>query len=238
MAVLAAEERLKSLSCVAKSLSVIYAAHAHIDMNWEWGAQETVTAVIDTFQTMLDLMDEYPDFTFSQSQASTYEIIEKHCPSMLERIRARVQEGRWEVTASTWVEPDKNMTGTESMARHILYTKRYLSRLLGVSAESLNIDFEPDTFGHSANIPEGFLSQGGVKYYYHAAGLTEIGSYTVGELRPAPRSCVFMNPIGTQVKCALRLLHLFPIIAHAIMWIHFFVYTALAIMAAAPPVEI
>ena len=169
-AVLAAEERLKSLSCVAKSLSVIYAAHAHIDMNWEWGAKETVTAVIDTFQTMLDLMDEYPDFTFSQSQASTYEIIEKHCPSMLERIRARVQEGRWEVTASTWVEPDKNMTGTESMARHILYTKRYLSRLLGVSAESLNIDFEPDTFGHSANIPE-ILSQGGVKYYYHCRGL-------------------------------------------------------------------
>jgi len=60
---------------------------------------------------------------------------------MLEEIRARVKEGRWEVTASTWVEADKNMPNGESMARHILYTKRYLSRLLDIEPESLNPRF-------------------------------------------------------------------------------------------------
>lgn len=55
------------------------------------------------------------------------------------------------------------------MARHLLYTRNYLSKLLDIDKESLNIDFEPDTFGHAENGPE-ILSQGGVKYYYHCRG--------------------------------------------------------------------
>lgn len=171
-----AEEMLKGLEKDAKRYSMIFAGHAHIDMNWMWGFQETVNLTIDTFQTMLNLMEEYPEFSFSQSQASVYEIIEKYCPSMLPEIRRRVQEGRWEVTASTWVEPDKNMSGTESMSRHILYTKTYLSDLLGISPDSIELDFEPDTFGHSECIPE-ILNQGGVKYYYHCRGFEKYTLY-------------------------------------------------------------
>lgn len=171
-----AEQRLIHYSKKAKEYQVICAGHAHIDMNWMWGFQETVSVVIDTFQTMLDLMKEYKEFTFSQSQASTYRIIEKYCPSMLPEIIERVSEGRWEVTASAWVEPDKNMSGTESMARHILYTKKYLSGLLGISEESMELDFEPDTFGHSACVPE-VLNQGGVKYYYHCRGFETYSLY-------------------------------------------------------------
>ena len=100
-----------------------------------------------------------PDFTFAQSQASTYEIIE-YAPEMLGEIRGRVREGRWEVSASTWVETDKNMPNGESLARHILYTKRYLSRL-DIPAESLELDFEPDTFGHNITVPE-ICAGGGV----------------------------------------------------------------------------
>ena len=85
-----AEEMLKGLEKDAKRYSMIFAGHAHIDMNWMWGFQETVNLTIDTFQTMLNLMEEYPEFTFSQSQASVYEIIEKYCPSMLPEIRRRV----------------------------------------------------------------------------------------------------------------------------------------------------
>ena len=117
----------------AKALEMLCAAHAHIDMNWMWGYAETVALTLDTFRTMLNLMDEYPEFTFSQSQASVYRIVEEHDPGMLAEIRSRVQEGRWEVTASTWVETDKNMPSGESLARHILYTKRYLGGLFGLA---------------------------------------------------------------------------------------------------------
>ncbi|HHY22835.1 MAG TPA: alpha-mannosidase [Clostridiaceae bacterium] len=166
---LEAEKMLGSLSEAAKKFKIICAAHAHIDMNWMWGYAETVAVTLDTFRTMLNLMNEYPEFTFSQSQASVYKIVEENDPCMLEEIKKRVKEGRWEVTASTWVETDKNMPNGESLARHILYTKKYLSELLDICPDSLKIDFEPDTFGHNLNVPE-ILSNGGVKFYYHCRG--------------------------------------------------------------------
>ncbi len=164
-----AENALMPLSAAAKAYKVRCVAHAHIDMNWMWGYQETAAIVVDTFRTMLTLLQEYPDFTFSQSQASVYRIIEEHCPEMLAEIKRYVHEGRWELAASTWVEADRNMPSGESMCRHILYTKRYLSRLFDISPDDIELDFEPDTFGHNISVPE-VLEKGGVKYYYHCRG--------------------------------------------------------------------
>ena len=167
--VLHAETLLAPVAAEARSFALILAGHAHIDMNWMWSWQETVAATLDTFRTMLAIMDEYPDFHFSQSQASVYKIVEEFDPDMMDRIKARIAEGRWEVTASAWVEQDKNMPSTESMARHILYTKNYLRDTWGLDPAALELDFSPDTFGHSAHMPE-ILSHGGVKYYYHCRG--------------------------------------------------------------------
>ncbi|MFW6270832.1 MAG: alpha-mannosidase, partial [Bacillota bacterium] len=163
------EEKLQELAEVAKQYEVICAGHAHIDMNWQWRYDETTAITIDTFRTVLNLMEEYPEFTFSQSQASVYKIIEKYAPEMLEEIKKRIKEKRWEVTASTWVETDKNLPNGESLSRHILYTKQYLSQLLNIDPDELNIDFEPDTFGHNQNVPE-ILDKGNIKYYYFCRG--------------------------------------------------------------------
>ena len=165
-AALAAEEALLPIAAAVKAYTVHCVAHAHIDMNWMWGFPETAAVTMDTFRTMLDLMNEYPQFTFSQSQASTYRIVEEYDPAMFEEIKARVKEGRWEVAASTWVEADKNMPNGESFSRHALYTKRYLQDKLGVNPDDLTLDYEPDTFGHNWNVPE-ISSKAGVKYYYH-----------------------------------------------------------------------
>ena len=160
------EESLSDLSPAAKSLKVFCISHAHIDMNWMWGFHETASVTADTFRTVLSLMKEYPSFTFAQSQASTYKIIEDFAPEMIEEIKKYVREGRWEVSASTWTETDKNMPSGESLSRHILYTKRYLGKLLDIDPDSIRIDFEPDTFGHNLNVPE-ICQNGGIDYYYH-----------------------------------------------------------------------
>lgn len=164
-----AEKLLSELSAPAKEYSMVCTAHAHIDMNWMWGYAETAAITLDTFRTMLRLMDEYPDFTFSQSQASVYKIVELYDKDMLAEIKKRVVQGRWEITATTWVENDKNMPNGESLVRHILYTKKYLSDLFGIDPDSLKLDFQPDTFGHSLNVPE-ILTSGGVEFYYHCRG--------------------------------------------------------------------
>ena len=161
-ACLAVETQLASLAVRAKSFTQICIGHAHIDMNWMWSFDETVSITLDTCRTMLDLMDQYSDYTFAQSQASVYEIVATHDPALLERIRQRVQEGRWEVTAATWVESDRNMPNAESTVRHLLYTRRYLADLLGIDPDSLALEFEPDTFGHLQNVPE-ILADAGVR---------------------------------------------------------------------------
>jgi alpha-mannosidase len=186
--VLETESRLHVLSALAKSVTIICPAHAHIDMNWLWRFDETVAVTLDTFRTILTLMTEYPAFTFSQSQASTYRIVEEYDPEMLKEIRKRVKEGRWEVTASTWVEADKNIPSGESLARHALYTRRYLAELLDIAPDTLLLDFEPDTFGHSRNVPE-ILRAAGVKWYYHCRGSDEHTLYR------------WQAPSGASVLC-------------------------------------
>lgn len=163
------EAILAPIGQVAKTYTLLCVSHAHIDMNWMWSWPETVAVTHDTFQTMLALMDEFPRFIYSQSQASTYHLIETYNPAMFEVIRQRVKEGRWEVTASQWVEGDKNMASGESISRHLLYTRAYLQSKFGLSPEDVQVDFEPDTFGHPATLPT-ILARGGVKYYYHCRG--------------------------------------------------------------------
>jgi len=176
-AVAQAETVLAPVAETAKTYTVYLVGHAHIDMNWMWSWPETVAVTNDTFTTVLELMDEFPTFHFSQSQASVYRIIEEHHPELLEQIARRVREGRWEVTASHWVEGDKNLVSGESLCRHLLYTRRYMQQLFGLSPEDVPLDWTPDTFGFAHTIPM-YLVRGGVKYVYlHRPG-------TLGPKRP------------------------------------------------------
>lgn len=169
-AVSQAETLLKPLAEMAKSYTVYGIGHAHIDMNWMWSWPETVGVVIDTFSTVLRLMQEFPEFYFTQSQAEIYAIVEEHAPDLLERIAAQVKAGRWEVAASHWVEGDKNMAGGDSLCRQVLYAKRAMQRMFNLPSEAIAIDWAPDTFGHPGTMPT-YLAQAGIPYcFLHRPG--------------------------------------------------------------------
>jgi alpha-mannosidase len=166
-----AERILQPIGAVAKTYTIYYAGHGHIDMNWMWSWPETVATTNDTFTTIGKLMDEFPQFRFSQSQASVYSILEEHNPELLARVAELVKEGRWEVTASHWVEGDKNIASAEALCRHVLYTRRYMKTLFGLEPEDVPIDWSPDTFGHAITVPT-YLTRGAVKYLYlHRPGV-------------------------------------------------------------------
>ena len=42
----------------------------------------------DTFSTVLKLMEEFPEFCLSQSQASTYDIVRKYNPEIIRAYQA------------------------------------------------------------------------------------------------------------------------------------------------------
>ena len=134
-AVYAAEAAMAPIGQAAKQYAIHCVGHGHIDMNWMWSWPETVSTTHDTFASVLSLMRQYPDVTYSQSQASVYALMERYHPALFAEIVERVKEGRWEITAAHWVEGDKNLASGESLARHLLYTRRYFTEKFGLSAE-------------------------------------------------------------------------------------------------------
>ena len=89
----AAEALLLPFSERAKSYNLHCVAHAHIDMDWMWSYHETVALTLSTFRTVLNLMNQYPQFCFSQSQASVYKMVEEYDPDMMAEIQERIREG-------------------------------------------------------------------------------------------------------------------------------------------------
>ena len=156
-----------------KKNTVSLCGHAHIDMNWFWSMEETRDIVKRDFTTMTHLMEKYPDFTFSQSQCATYEIAREDCPDVFEKIQKYAGEGRWDITASTWVEGDLNMAQGEAIVRHVLYSKEYLKQHF---SKLPRIMWCPDTFGHPGTIPQ-ILRKTGLDRYYHMRCGLGVGSH-------------------------------------------------------------
>jgi len=192
----AAEAEMEAIGKVARQYRIHCVGHGHIDMNWMWSWPETVATTHDTFASVLSLMEQYPELTYSQSQASVYALVEKYYPAMFEQIQRRVKEGRWEITAVHWVEGDKNLASGESICRHLLYTRDYFQQKFGLAPEETPIDWEPDTFGHAATIPA-FLAQAAVKYYYSCRTGGGFEHARIGEERP--RLFYWQAPDGSRV---------------------------------------
>ena len=142
--------------------SLALSGHAHIDLAWLWPLSETRRKIRRTFSTVLALMDRYPDFTFNQSSAQIYALIEQDDPGLFSRIRERVREGRWDVVGGMWVEPDGNLISGESWARQLLYGQRYFQSRFGVRAR---VCWLPDTFGYAANLPQ-LLQAAGIPHFF------------------------------------------------------------------------
>lgn len=147
---------------VPMDVDIIGVGHAHIDVAWLWTLGQTVRKSGRTFSNVLRLMEQFPEYKFSQSQAQLYQYTEQHYPEIFEEIKQRVQEGRWEPMGGTWVEPDCNAIGAESLARQFLLGRGYFRRHFGdVDTPVLWL---PDTFGYSWALPQ-LIKQAGMKYF-------------------------------------------------------------------------
>ena len=125
--------------------------NAHIDAPWLWPWPEAMSVVHSTFRSALDRMNEYPDFTFTASSAQFYEWVAATDPAMLNEIRKRVAEGRWDVVGGWWIEPDVNIPNGESLARQGLYGQRAFQQLFGRIA---GLGYNPDSFGQAGTLPQ------------------------------------------------------------------------------------
>jgi len=140
--------------------------HAHIDLQWLWEWQEGLVVTHDTFNQAVKFMDEFPGFTFSQSSSWLYKATEDQYPDLFKKIQKKVKKGQWEIVGGRVCEGDTNMISPESHVRQFLYGQRYFRDKFGKTAK---VAWEPDTFGHTAQMPQ-IAHLGGCDSYYFCRG--------------------------------------------------------------------
>ena len=140
---------------------VIMAGHSHLDVAWLWTVREITRKTARTFSNNLALMDNYPDFKFTQSQAVLYDFMKKHYPDIFERVKEKVKNGQWEIVGNAWVEADTNIASGEALVRQLLYGREFFMKEFGVSSD---IYWLPDCFGFTWALPQ-IIKRSGMKYF-------------------------------------------------------------------------
>ncbi len=141
---------LKPIKEYAKRFTLFFDANAHIDAAWLWRSKETIQVCRNTFSSVMNMMKERPDFTYTQSAAAYYDWMQRLYPDLFRQMQQAVKAGRWEIVGGMWVEPDCNLPSGVSWARHLLYAKKYFSKNFGVDVK---IGWNPDSFGYNGNMP-------------------------------------------------------------------------------------
>lgn len=154
-------QALQPWSAWLKKRRINWIGHAHLDMAWLWPVAETWDAAERTFNSVLKLQSEFPELIYCHSSPALYAWMEENRPEIFAQIKARVAEGRWEVAAGLWIEPEFNLISGEALVRQVLYGQRYTQEKFGVLSATAWL---PDSFGFCWQLPQ-ILKQGGIDYF-------------------------------------------------------------------------
>ncbi|TPX58087.1 hypothetical protein PhCBS80983_g03399 [Powellomyces hirtus] len=153
----------------AKRTSTGYPQHVmtamgncHIDTAWLWPYDETKRKCARSWATQCGLIEEYPEYTFTASQAQQFEWTEQLYPELFTRIQKHAKAGQFIPVGGTWVEMDCNIPSGEAFCRQFLYGQRYFESRFG---ERSRVFWLPDTFGYSAQLPQ-IIHEADLKYFF------------------------------------------------------------------------
>ena len=135
----------------ASAMNVSAIGHAHIDSAWLWPVRETRRKVARTVSNALALMDADPDFKYAMSSAQQYAWLEEDHPDIFNRMKQRIEEGRFIPVGGMWVEADGMLPAGESLIRQIAYGRKYFKEHLGVEPKGVWL---PDSFGYTGAWPQ------------------------------------------------------------------------------------
>jgi alpha-mannosidase len=155
---------LKELLKDKNSASAPYAGligHSHMDTAWLWDIDETVKKCARTYSNQMNLMEQYPDYTFVQSSAYHAAMMKEFYPELFEDMKKQVAAGKYEPNGGVWIECDCNIPSGESVVRQFLWGQRFTREHFNYTSDSFWL---PDTFGYSASLPQ-IMKGCGVKYF-------------------------------------------------------------------------
>lgn len=125
--------------------------NCHIDTCWLWPWAETKRKVARSWANQCDLIDRYPEHRFVASQAQQYKWLQQLYPTLFDRVKSKIKEGKFQAIGGSWVEHDTNMPSGESLVRQFLYGQRFYESRFGERSRTFWL---PDTFGYSTQLPQ------------------------------------------------------------------------------------
>mgnify|MGYP001829141605 CR=1 FL=1 len=125
------------LTTDSKQMKICHVGHAHMDLVWLWPERVTYQKIVHTYSNVLQLMERYPDFTFTMSQPPLYYHIQDKQPQLAERIREKIESGRWEFTGAMEVEADTQIPVGEGLVRSILYGQERIKAIRGSPSDTV-----------------------------------------------------------------------------------------------------
>ncbi|MDR1284001.1 MAG: alpha-mannosidase [Opitutaceae bacterium] len=135
--------------------------NAHIDPVWLWPWTAGLDEIINTCESVCNLLDRHPEVIFTRGESWVYERIEEIDPALFRRIRKHVKAGRWEIVGGWFVQPDCNLPGIYGLRKQIELGRDYFQRTFG---QFPRIAYNVDSFGHSAALP-GLMAEAGQNGY-------------------------------------------------------------------------
>ena len=156
-----AQGTLETIRPALQQVTLHVTGDSHMDTAWMWPWTETVDAMKRTFGTALQMMDDHPGYTFSQSVGQYYEWISEKAPAINAGIKKRIDDGRWELVGGMWAEPDLNMPDGESLVRQLLIGQRTMQQLYG---RTTRVGWNPDSFGYNWQLPQ-IYKKSGIDYF-------------------------------------------------------------------------
>lgn len=142
-------------------ITVYCIGHSHIDVAWLWRLKHTKEKCLRTFSTVMRLMEDYPEYIFTQSQPQLYQYVKDNYPDLYQKIKEKVACGKFEPNGGMWVEADCNLISGESMVRQFLYGDKFFNQEFGIRSNCLWL---PDVFGYSHAMPQ-VLKKSGIDVF-------------------------------------------------------------------------
>ncbi|MFW5985632.1 MAG: alpha-mannosidase, partial [Halanaerobiaceae bacterium] len=155
------QEEFYNKFCGDSDVTAHCIGHTHIDVAWLWILSQTREKVKRSFSTVLNLMEQYPEYMFMSSQPQLYKFLKEDKPQLYEKVKQRIKEGHWEAEGGMWLEADCNLSSGESLVRQLLFGTRFFQEEFDVKSKLLWL---PDVFGYSAALPQ-ILDQFDIDYF-------------------------------------------------------------------------
>lgn len=172
--------------------------NSHIDPVWQWEWEEGAAATLSTFQSAVNLADEF-DYIFCHNEAILYKYIEQYAPALFEKIRNLVQVGKWHIMGGWYLQPDCLMPDGEGIVRQIREGEIYFKEKFGVMPATA-IGF--DAFGHSRGLVQIIKKCGQDSYLFVRPYSEYMGTYKQLDL---PNECFLWKGYDGSVIKAQRI---------------------------------